>query len=432
MSVYKCKMCERELNAKSGQVLCVCGFCGTSQTMPVSDGDEVTAMFNRGNHLRQSCEFSKAAAVYKKLLAHIQNDPEIYWQLALCRYGVRYEKDRQIGFMIPQCQRARYKSILCDQSFLEAVNISDTLRRDAYRKEAEYIDVMQKKLLDNAENLPEDHITDEKATEYSLTTEDMIRRGNLCLEKRKWAAADGYFDSAIALSPDEPAAYLGKLLVECGLDDAEKIPEMKCDLSFSSNYRTAVRLGCPELEMLNKQSVFNRAAQLMESARSTEDLIAARELFLQSKECENARTMLEECSRRAEAFKEEDYLKACRILADSTSFEETETARNIFIGLENYKDSPVRVQECTDLLIRNDYALEKEYRKGIKLLADAEFHSDYDNISRIFSSLGDYKNSPRLLRKCILKRKMLSFSIVIKIMFIAGVCCAVPWLIEKI
>lgn len=428
MSLYKCRMCEKTLKAEAGQVLRICSFCGTSQTLPVSGRDDIIVMLNRGNHLRQLCEFDKAAAIYKELLKHIQNDPEIYWQLVLCRYGVRYKPDRQIGFMIPECRQARYKSVLCDQSFLDAVNKSDPLRRDAYCKEAEYIDVMQKKLLQNSTtNLA---VNDE--AENAMTAEDLIRRGNLCLEKRKWAQADGYFCRAINVSPDEPSAYLGKLLVECELDAPSKIPELKCDLSFSSNYRTAVRLGCPELEMLNRQSVFNRAVQLMDYARNAEELATARELFSQSGNCDNTGMMIEECIRRAEAFKEDDYMNACRILAESISYEETKRARNIFIRLENYKDSPFKVQECSDLLMRNDYTLEEEYRKGINMIADAEFHSDYDNASRIFNSLGNYKDSTGMLKKCLVKRRMLSFSIVVKFMFIAGVCYAVPWLIEKI
>lgn len=428
MSLYKCKMCEREIKTEPGQSLCVCKSCKTSQTLPVSDKDDITATLNRGNHLRQICEFDKAAAIYKELLKHIQNDPEIYWQLVLCRYGIRYEADREIDFMTPKCRKVRYKSVLCDQAFLEAINKSDIQRRNAYCKEAEYIDVMQKKLLHNFQK----NLVFNDESENALAAEDLIRRGNLCLEKRKWAQADGYFCRAIAVSPDEPSAYLGKLLIECELDDPARIPELKCDLSFSSNYRTAVRLGCQELETLNRQAIFNGAVQLMESARNSEEITKARELFFKSRDCEDAGIMLEECSRKAEAFKEEDYTKACRILEESISYEETERARNIFIKLENYKDSYIKVQECTDLLLRNDYAMEEDYRKGIELLANAEFHSDYDNASRIFSRLTNYKDSSRMLKKCLIKRRLLSFSIIIKIMFIAGVCCAVPRLIEKI
>lgn len=428
MSLYKCKMCEREIKTEPGQSLCVCKFCKTSQTLPVSDKDDITAILNRGNHLRQIREFDKAADLYKNLLRHIHNDPEIYWQLVLCLYGVRYKSDQEIGFMIPECRKIRYKSVLCDKAFLEAVNKSEPQRRSEYRKEAEYIDVMQKKLIENSE-------TDTSFNEESedpLTAEDLIRRGNLCLEKRKWAQAYGYFQRAVAVSPDEPSAYLGKLLVECELDDPAKIPELKCDLSFSSSYRTAVRLGCQELEMLNRQAIFNSAVRMMDSARNSEEISKARELFLKSGDCKNAGIILEECRRKTESFKEEDYRNACCMLADSVSYEETEQARNIFIRLENYKDSPVKVQECTDLLLRNDYTLEDDYRKGMELLATAEFHSDYDNASRIFRSLSDYKDSPRMLKKCLIRRRLLSFSVIVKMMFIAGVCYAFPRLIEKI
>lgn len=432
MPVYKCKMCERDLEAEADQSLCVCGFCGTSQTLPTSDNDQVIAMLSRGNHLRQLCEFDKAAVIYEKLLKDIHNDPEIYWQLALCRYGILYVKEPQVNIMIPSCRRARYKSILCDSPFLEAMDRSDILRRDAYRKEAEYIDVMQKKLLKNVGNIHEKPKKNKNSSEEELTAGDFIRRGNLCLEKRKWADADGYFNRAIAASPQDPSAYLGKLLVECELEDAEKIPELRCDLSFSDNYRTALRLGCTELEMLNKQSILNRGAKLMKSAQGIEQLTAARELFSKARGCENAETMFVECSSRIEAIKEEEYQKACRTLTDSLSFVETERARDIFISLENYKDSPLKVQECTELLLRNDYAREAAYRKGIRLMDAAEFHSDYDHIAGIFNSLDNYKDSPKMLKKCLRKRRLLSLSIVVKLMFIAGVCYAVPRLIDKI
>ena len=77
---------------------------------------------NRANHLRQTCEFNKAETLYNELINHTKDDPEIYWQLALCRYGVQYIKEPQINIMVPDCRRARYKSILCDDFFLKAID----------------------------------------------------------------------------------------------------------------------------------------------------------------------------------------------------------------------------------------------------------------------------------------------------------------------
>lgn len=574
MPIYKCKMCEREIETEHGQNICICGYCGTSQTIPVSASDQVITALNRGNHLRQLKEFDKAAAIYEKLLEHIHSDPEIYWQLVLCRYGITYVQEPQINMMIPECHRTRYKSVFCDAAFLEAMNHSDILRRDAYRKESEYIDVMQKRLMNLAaqqdifdiflcsadkdssgkashdfifarkiygaltqkgysvffppvtlgdtdendmepyifaalndagvmiaaasqyENINSARIRDqwtrfaniadidntrklipavngiklrnlpkrlsglpgieissdkdiEKLTERiadilgnprkqndsdteNLSAEDLVRRGNLCLLKRKWAAAEKYFNHAVDTSPDNPSAYLGKLLVECELENEEQIPELGCDLSFSSNYHTAVRLGCTELEALSRQAQINRAAQLLDSARNIAEIISARELLTQIRGNDDTENIISECSRRIELLKEYDYQKACDILIGSLSIEETEKARDIFISLENYKDSPIKVQECTDLIIRNDYAQENTYQKGIMLLSSGEFHSDYDNAARIFASLDEYKDSQKLLKKCLRKRRLLSLTLFAKLLFIAGVCYAVPRIIDKI
>ncbi len=426
MPIYKCRMCENEIDHSEGQSLCVCRFCGTSQTLPVSISDKIISVFNRANHLRQQCEFNKAAALYEELLKHTDNEPEIYWQLTLCRYGVKYIKENEINIMVPDCRRARYRSVLCDPFFLKAMNTEDFLRSSAYRKEAEYIDVMQKKLLGHVAQQYTDNMKPEEA---ELTPDELIAQGRLCLSNKKWAAADAYFTRAINISPQSPEAYLGKLLVECELDSPDKIPDIDYDLSFSSNYRTAMSLGCEELEDLSRKSMLNRGTRLLKSAKSLAQLSTARELLSQ---CPDANYLLNECAARMEELKEDYYQKACRLTVESTSLEETETAMNIFIELENYKDSPIRAQECGELMLRNDYDRENAYRKAVSLIASAEFHSDFDTACDILKSLEDYKDSPALLKKCIRKRRLLSLSVLIKIAFIAGVCYAVPIIIEKI
>lgn len=429
MTLYKCRMCENDIDFSEEQSIGICGHCGTSQSLPVSVSDKVISAMNRANHLRQQCEFNKASAVYEELLKRNESDPEIYWQLVLCRYGVKYTSTPQIDIMIPDCRRARYRSVLCDPFFLKAMKTDDLSRRDSYRKEAEYIDVMQKKLLIHVAQQYADKTNPDEA---DFSAEELIRQGNLFLAKRKWAAADAYFTQAINTAPQSPEGYLGKLLVECELDSAEKITDVEYDLSFSDNYKTALRLGCAELETLSKHSMLNRGIKLMESAESLSDLSAARELISQARGCEGAEAMLNECSARTESLKEENYQKACRLAEESSSIEEAEKARNIFTELENYKDSPLKVQECNELLLHNDFDRENAYRKAAAILAAAEFHSDFDSAADIFSSLDDYKDSPVLLKKCLRKRRFLSFSAVIKLGFIAGICYAVPIIIDKI
>lgn len=574
MFLYKCKMCGCSLDAEPGQATCTCGNCGTSQTMPVSVSEQINDALSHGNELRRDGEFERAAALYENLLEHVHKDPEIYWQLALCRYGITYVKNQDVNAMIPECRRIQYKSILCDAAYLEAVNRSDLIRRDAYRKEAEYIDVMQKKLLkksseaeyyqiflcsagknkhgkasadfifareiysaltkkgyrvffppitlgelENEEKEPfifaalnssevmipvgvqyeninsrpvreqwkrfaalaetddskrmmpvvkgmklrslpkaltgypgmeisssrdieklikniNNNLGDPSESNYlidnDLNTDDLIRRGHLCLEKRKWALASGYFDRAEMLSPDDSAVYRGKLLVECGIESAEQISELGCDLSFSNNYRRAIRLGDKELEDLGRKSLINRSVSIMNSARSIQELAAARQLLSRIEENSDTQVFFAECSRRIEEHKESEYLKACEILENSLSLAETENARNIFIELENYKDSPQKVQDCTELIIRNDYARENSYQKAYKIMTTAEFHSNYDEAIGIFTSLDDYKDSIKLAKKCRKKRRLLSLTFAVKLILITGICWAVPHIIEKI
>lgn len=426
MPIYKCRMCESEIDDSDGKSLYICRSCGTSQTLPVSTSDKIISVFNRANHLRQQCEFNKSASLYEELLKHIDNDPEIYWQLTLCRYGVKYINESQINIMVPDCRRARYRSILFDPFFLKAMNTEDFSRSSAYRKEAEYIDVMQKKLLTHVAQQYADNMKPEEA---ELTHDELIAQGKLCLSNKKWAAADAYFSCVISKFPQSAEAYFGKLLVECELDSPDKIVDTDYDLSFSSNYRTAMSLGCEELQELSRKSLINRGTKLLKSAESPAQISAARELL---SKCPDAGSLLNECAARMEVIKEDYYQKASRLAEESTSLEETEKALNIFMELENYKDSPLRVQECGEMMLRNDYDRENAYRKAVSLVSSAEFHSDYDTACDILKSLEDYKDSPALLKKCIRKRRLLSLSVLVKIAFIAGVCYAVPIIIEKI
>lgn len=147
MAVYKCKMCGANLEAAGGSSVCKCEYCGTNQTLPLADSDEVLGIFNRANHFRQQCEFDKAVQIYEKLVGRT-DDPELYYSLALCRYGIEYVDDPMTGRKIPTCHRTQYRSILEDADFLTAVENADAPRRAVYMAEGQYIDKVQKGILE--------------------------------------------------------------------------------------------------------------------------------------------------------------------------------------------------------------------------------------------------------------------------------------------
>lgn len=154
MAIYTCKMCGGKLQVEAGTSICTCEYCSTRQTLPLIDDEQAVNMINRAHHFRQLGDFDKAADTYTRLIAADDGngaDPDLYWSLVLCRYGIEYVNDPASGHWIATCHRLQYYSILDDPDYRKAVNKADPLRRAYYEQEAEYIAQIQKKILEISE-----------------------------------------------------------------------------------------------------------------------------------------------------------------------------------------------------------------------------------------------------------------------------------------
>ena len=148
MAIFKCKMCGGSLEVAENATVCECEYCGTKQTLPKMDNAQTLNMLGRANHFRQQCEFDKALEIYERALSTNDSDPELYWSLVLCRYGIEYVDDPLTNKKIPTCHRTQFKSILEDADYLSALENADSFQAELYKKEAEYIDSVQKGILE--------------------------------------------------------------------------------------------------------------------------------------------------------------------------------------------------------------------------------------------------------------------------------------------
>ncbi|MDE6420054.1 MAG: toll/interleukin-1 receptor domain-containing protein, partial [Lachnospiraceae bacterium] len=123
-------------------------YCGTKQTLPRVDNEQKINAMNRANHFRRQCDFDRAIEAYEKVLESSGDDAEIYWSLALCKYGIEYVDDPLTGKKIPTCNRVQYTSILEDADYISALEKADEAQKEVYRQEAESIAAIQKGILD--------------------------------------------------------------------------------------------------------------------------------------------------------------------------------------------------------------------------------------------------------------------------------------------
>ena len=147
MAIYKCKMCGGDLEVAEGVTVVECEYCGTKQTVPTSNDEEIRNLFNRANLLRRKCEFDKAEEIYEKILEKDDKQSEAYWCVLLCRYGIEYVEDPKTYKRIPTCHRTSFEAITSDEYYKLALKYADPVQKKIYEEEAKYIDGVQKEIL---------------------------------------------------------------------------------------------------------------------------------------------------------------------------------------------------------------------------------------------------------------------------------------------
>ena len=146
MIVYKCKMCNGNLDMSEWRRLVKCGYCDTFQSVPSLIDENKAEMVNRANRFRQSGDFDKAKAIFEQILEDDDQDPEIYWSVVLCKFGVEYVEDPVTKEIKPTINRTQSHSILQDPEFKNAIAHADAEAKSYYMAEAEKIEKIQESI----------------------------------------------------------------------------------------------------------------------------------------------------------------------------------------------------------------------------------------------------------------------------------------------
>ena len=147
MAMFKCKMCGGSLEVQDGMTVCECEYCGSKQTIPSNNDENIRALFNRANVLRMKAEFDKAEDLYEKILQMNSTEAEAYWGLILCKYGIEYVEDPKTMHRVPTCHRTSYDAIISDDDYKNALYYASIEQKSVYEAEAKAIDEIQKGIL---------------------------------------------------------------------------------------------------------------------------------------------------------------------------------------------------------------------------------------------------------------------------------------------
>lgn len=173
----------------------------------------------------------------------------------------------------------------------------------------------------------------------------------------------------ISLDGEYSDAYLIKLLAENETSTLDELKEAEATLEENENYQKLISIADKALvaqlrrinlylkEEKDKKSVDNEllnkyksAIDIFDNAETKEQLTLAKNLFLEISDFSDSLQMAQKAEYRIEHFSDELYNKAVRFLEDKekgfTRKEALEKACDIFLKLENFKDSKLKRELC--------------------------------------------------------------------------------------
>lgn len=146
--VIKCKMCGAPCTIKDENAkIFTCEYCNSQQTVVNLDDERKVNLNERANQYRRNGEFDKAQELFEKVLSYDNTDPDVYWNIVLCKYGVTYVKDPSSGEQIPTINRTQKVSVLSDENYKKALEYSDDIADEILEKQARKIDEINRQIL---------------------------------------------------------------------------------------------------------------------------------------------------------------------------------------------------------------------------------------------------------------------------------------------
>lgn len=145
--VYKCKQCGGDVETNSNGLVGRCLYCGTVQTLPKEDDEQVKQLLVRANDFRLSADFDRAIYTYEKVLEIKENEPEAHWGLLLSKYGVEYVRDNRSFQYKPTLHRISSVSIFDDADYKATLRYASLDVQYKYKRDAQEIEDVMKELL---------------------------------------------------------------------------------------------------------------------------------------------------------------------------------------------------------------------------------------------------------------------------------------------
>ncbi len=145
---FECRSCGGQIDIiDQRNSIGKCKNCGKKVSLPRLHTQKRADFFKRANQMCLNNEFDKAEALFEEILNEDPSDPEAYWSLLLCRFGIEYVEDAKTKERKPTIHRAQATSILADEYYKNAIEHANDEQRKLYEQEAHIINDIQANIL---------------------------------------------------------------------------------------------------------------------------------------------------------------------------------------------------------------------------------------------------------------------------------------------
>lgn len=232
----------------------------------------------------------------------------------------------------------------------------------------------------------------------NTNVEPLLKRVSIFLEDRDWSSADEYCEKVLDIDPENPRAYLGKLMAELKVCRQEDLPNQATPFSSSNNYQKAVRFADGALkntltgyiehiitrnENDRLEGIYSRAKLTFSKAISENDFYNAIDLFASVRHYKDSENMIEQCKEKALSI---TYLHAKRRMELAKTEIEFKEIATMFKRISSYRDAKILAEECN--------------RKAVAAHKDAvyaEAMAKMDKKNYITSAIPNYEAAAKLL-----------------------------------
>ena len=230
-------------------------------------------------------------------------------------------------------------------------------------------------------------------TAVNTDSEKMVKRAMLALEDGDFIKADDFSEKALDLDPENPNAYLVKLLIECKIQKPEDLVILPKPFDGNSNFKKVIRFADKNLkdrmngyvEERRKYSIYKEAVSHINDT-SVESNKKAIKLFESIIDFKDSKDKIEKCEYYIKLI---PYKEACELMTKK-DIDSNKKALEIFKTIEDFEDTKEKIEQCEDNIKLFPYI--DYYNKACNMMADKDIFVKKNAIG-IFKDIIDYKDS---------------------------------------